>query len=81
MPLLLLKRGRIDEQGGALRALAGRGALVVVAVQPSLMRRPAQVGGGKVAKAGDRVALHYDCKLRNVRCVSSVRSARLSVAG
>jgi hypothetical protein len=25
------------------------------------------VGGGKMAKDGDRVALHYDCKLRNVR--------------
>jgi hypothetical protein len=28
------------------------------------------VGGGKTAKNGDRVALHYDCKLRNVRRAS-----------
>jgi hypothetical protein len=31
------------------------------------LSRGAQVGAGKAVKNGDRVALHYDCKLRNVR--------------
>lgn len=39
------------------------------------LSRGAQVGAGKAVKNGDRVALHYDCKLRNVRVASSACAA------
>ena len=61
-----LRCTRALRRSGGLRARGMAGCGVTAQPHSRSVDR-AQEGSGKVAKAGDRVALHYDCKLRNVR--------------